>query len=177
MITDLPTSLVQDPTPSPSCEETTEHSACGSTRTSINRTWPAVFRAAPRTRTRRSTSSWGANPRRTTSRFVFCAEDQIGPRWTSCALSSDLELWLHKQHPRVMYYMYYTLLGIAAVRLGPGQPEIATHSRPLKTIVARDTFHWIFMSPTSHLKESPCGSKPTSRLPHPFCRTACILPA
>lgn len=132
MITDLPTSLVQDPTRSPSCEETTEHSACGSTRTSINRTWPTVFRAAPRTRTRRSTSSWGANPRRTTSRFVFCAEDQIGPRWTSCALSSDLELWLHKQHPRVMYYTYYALLGIAAVRLGPGQSEIATHSRPFK---------------------------------------------
>lgn len=38
-----------------------------------------------------------------------------------CVLSSDLELWSSQHNPSLMYCTYYTLLGIEAVRLGPGQ--------------------------------------------------------
>ncbi len=69
-----PTSLIQDLTQSPSCEETPGRSACGWTQTSISRTWPAAFRVAPKTRMRLSTSSWDANPRRTISRFGLHAK-------------------------------------------------------------------------------------------------------
>lgn len=72
----LPTTLVQDLTQSLSCEEMPERSVYGWTRTSINRTWPAVFRVAPKTHMKLSTSSWDANPRRIISRFGLHAEAQ-----------------------------------------------------------------------------------------------------
>lgn len=76
---------------------------------------------------------------------------QISPRCTLhlSTLSSDLELWSYQHHPRVMYSTYYTLLGVVAVRLGPGQ---LWDYHPLKAL---DTSHWIFMwyapLPSSHL--------------------------
>lgn len=129
---------------------------------------------------RPSTSSWDANPRRTISRFVFHAEDQIRPHCTLylSALSSDLELWSYQHHPRVMYCTYYTLLGIAAVRLGPGRLWDHHPLKAFQIIPVRDTSYWIFMwcvSPTSHLSESPCCSEPGSHFCYAFCRKACFI--
>lgn len=89
---------------------------------------------------RLSTSSWDVNPRRTISRFVFHAEDQISPSCTLylSALSSDLELWSCKHHPRVMYCTYYT---IAAVGLGPGQLWDYHPLKAFQVIPVRDTSH------------------------------------
>lgn len=73
--------------------------------------------------------------------FKVCWGTEIRPHYTWClsALSSDLELWSYQLHPWVIYCTYYALLGIVAVRLGPGQLWDCHLLKALTVIPMRDT--------------------------------------